>query len=563
MAKAKGSRTRGSIGRIARARGGLRFLLLGALALFGLVALLLPSAAQAANSNAYPPRTPPPPGLRQAPIFYVNPIYGYTEADPQVPWPQQPANMGNDCFWADNLNIHNPQTNRTGADTNNGYWLSSANVQPGDKLIFKGQFPHNRFMSLQAYKSENGVPGFAAGGFDDEQTDPDPGSFNPFRPGVPRNVTRRNFTLTVVTDPEPSDPSQKQPNTLYAGNEATKNNLQQMVLAWRSYRPDLGTSLNGDELLPALSVQTRSGITYTGQTACSYLFSTNQGQPPSASNPEGTPAASGPGFLNFVNSPLNTGAIPDGLYVFLRNLGAKGHPAQSPVQWYLFSNPQLTFAPLLQGTFLSFLIPFLSTDPNPGSGTYPNPYNKYIYTYVNPLLGPDRTGHNVVVFRGKMPTHWDTYFGEIQNGAAVNPNNEPQVRYVGTGTLGALSQYANVATGTPYRFDQNIPVDKDGFYTIVYSRAEDRPKTAIDGCGVAWEELSPFGDYMQAPVRDNNLSIIVMRHMLTNPTFQQGMTNIPPDQALTPQFTMGPYYPAGSYTTPQAFDLQHLNCISG
>jgi hypothetical protein len=39
-----------------------------------------------------------------------------------------------------------------------------------------------------------------------------------------------------------------------------------------------------------------------------------------------------------------------------------------------------------------------------------------------------------------------------------------------------------------------MPLDKDGNYTIVYSRKEDRPANATAENGVAWIEWSPRGE---------------------------------------------------------------------
>ncbi len=35
-------------------------------------------------------------------------------------------------------------------------------------------------------------------------------------------------------------------------------------------------------------------------------------------------------------------------------------------------------------------------------------------------------------------------------------------------------------------FDEQIPVDANGYYTLVLSRESDRPRNAINECGVSW-----------------------------------------------------------------------------
>ena len=47
--------------------------------------------------------------------------------------------------------------------------------------------------------------------------------------------------------------------------------------------------------------------------------------------------------------------------------------------------------------------------------------------------------------------------------------------------------------------DMQVPLDADGNYTIVYSRAEDRPANATAENGVAWIEWSPRGEGIDGP----------------------------------------------------------------
>lgn len=44
--------------------------------------------------------------------------------------------------------------------------------------------------------------------------------------------------------------------------------------------------------------------------------------------------------------------------------------------------------------------------------------------------------------------------------------------------------------------DMQVPLDADGYYTIIYSRCENRPKNATLENGVVWIEWSPRGEYM-------------------------------------------------------------------
>jgi hypothetical protein len=67
-------------------------------------------------------------------------------------------------------------------------------------IVVKGEFPHMRHYSFTTY-SENGIPRDV---IDDNQIEPDPGSFNPFRRGVPRDVKQRRYTFTIANGNPPA-----------------------------------------------------------------------------------------------------------------------------------------------------------------------------------------------------------------------------------------------------------------------------------------------------------------------------------------------------------------------
>ena len=62
-----------------------------------------------------------------------------------------------------------------------------------------------------------------------------------------------------------------------------------------------------------------------------------------------------------------------------------------------------------------------------------------------------------------------------------------------------------------------IPLDADGDYTIVYSRAEDRPANATAENGVAWIEWSPRGEGLDAPQNRADFGMLMMRIMAPEP----------------------------------------------
>jgi hypothetical protein len=89
--------------------------------------------------------------------------------------------------------------------------------------------------------------------------------------------------------------------------------------------------------------------------------------------------------------------------------------------------------------------------------------------------------------------------------------------------------------------DQDIPVDDDGYWTIVVSRAEDRPVNATTDCGVAWLEAAPDDD-----------TILAFRHLLPDPSFDQAIQHV---DVGSEEEQMGDYYPTGTYGTVTDYDL--------
>ena len=161
-----------------RRRGVVAVLGLGALCLAVTLAL-----SPAGPASAY---TPPPCGPSATPAgvcpFPANPDNGYP--------PGQPAYTYNDCLWGYVLNRSNALTNQTGIDANNAYYTSVFTMPPHSKIILHGQFPHARFFSFTTYGTVNGVVGIATSWIFDYKINPDPGSQNPFQPGVRREIGR-------------------------------------------------------------------------------------------------------------------------------------------------------------------------------------------------------------------------------------------------------------------------------------------------------------------------------------------------------------------------------------
>ncbi len=115
----------------------------------------------------------------------------------------------------------------------------------------------------------------------------------------------------------------------------------------------------------------------------------------------------------------------------------------------------------------------------------------------------------------------------------VNPVTSTLVKYYET----EKARYANDV-------DHLISVNKNGFYTIAISRAEDRPRNATKECGMAWLPMADDGDGMF----DEDITIIQFRHMLPSDDFKHAIQKVMMQDQL--ETVMGPYMPKAKYLMP-------------
>jgi hypothetical protein len=102
-------------------------------------------------------------------------------------------------------------------------------------------------------------------------------------------------------------------------------------------------------------------------------------------------------------------------------------------------------------------------------------------------------------------------------------------------------------------FDMQAPLDKDGNYTIVVSRPEDRPKNATAEHGVAWFDCGP-GEGLGDRRNRKDWGMLLVRMMSADPNWGNSPTKItkPGEEAAV----LGPYYPRGEYTTREEFEAK-------
>ena len=141
-----------------------------------------------------------------------------------------------------------------------------------------------------------------------------------------------------------------------------------------------------------------------------------------------------------------------------------------------------------------------------------------------------------------MPTHPHTYDRETKNRSAGT-----QARFWSLCNYGSYANPPLLPANSACLFDERVPTNAAGDYTMVVSLPQDRPKNATDKCGVAWMNWGTAGDGQGRATLDN----LVIREQLDSTSYAQGIDKITtPD---TEQRVMGAHYPKGTYMTKTQF----------
>jgi hypothetical protein len=451
---------------------------------------------------------------------------------PAVSPGSMPRGPVNTCFWGDpeinpgRIDQLHQENNVFGPDTDTVYYYSRFELPAGAKVTLRGRYPHARFMSYTTYKTIGGVTGFPATALIDTRIKPNRGSVNPSYPGARRDGTKRSYTITISGALPPANPA---PNTLYAGQSGMTGQTQQVELELRMYRPDRGYDGPGGVALPSPKLTLANGATSTGRAACTNLHDQS-------------------GVAKLTKIVLPSEGVTPALYKSLRDAAPAPHPAADPVRWYRFFNTQRLLEPFFAGTSQANMISSLPT--NITGGFYSTPNNAYMYAYVDRTIGPNRNGHNILVLHAKMPTHPHTYDRATKNDAAG-----AQVRFWSICNYGSYANPPLLPANSACLFDERVPTNRAGYYTLVVSRPQDRPRNATDKCGVAWMDWGTAGDGQGR----STLDLLTIREQLDSPTYAQGIDKITTPE--TERQVMGAHYPTGAYMTKSQF--QKRSCSNG
>jgi hypothetical protein len=371
-------------------------------------------------------------------------------------------------------------------DTATTYIPTALSLPEGAKLVIQGDFPHMRHWNFNIY-NPRGEP---QDGLNDTEIEPDAGSFNPFRPGTPRDVTLRRYTFTIVNG-KPASP--RPANTLYTNTDAGK----EVYLWMRNYVPDHSVDYLGGVALPDVALHLADGKVLTQEASCEASNSPMRGkQLPMSVDPRA--------WILLSRMP----------WIDTANVGAKNVEA-APFKVF-FNRKQL---------ITELFFPALSSaNPEQIGGWWSNYATRYGYSILSRNLG------KVYVMTAKLPATPKTWHGEAEN----TPNTD--MRYTSICTAGALTS----AMTPDCLYDEQLAnsVDSAGRYAVVLSRQEDRPKNATVACGVAWLDIGN-GDGMTSG--STEYAMVINRHTMVDQNFKHSWFAV--QKPGTEKEAMGEYLP--------------------
>ena len=406
---------------------------------------------------------------------------------------------GSTCFWrvgaigVEDYNIAYP-------DAGAHYWGAIWTHVPGSTLRLKGQFPYARYTSLNAYDRLGAIQDTIS----DFQWNPDKGSSNPFRPGVRRDVAKRNYTLTLSPGQSPVafDPNRRSNlparNTIYtepAGGDTIRG------IAIRVYIPNKGKNIEGGVSLPKPELTLADGTVLTGQAACAALGSE-------------TAQALDPSALLLSAEQYDALRYQPGKPDYFPAL------ADGKTNWRVQYNRQY-----LLNLFRPEADPMQGATKLGQAGFFPNGDNQYVRNAINRKFG------KVYALRGKIGTTAKTF---------TNPKGKwkaTDLRYQSF----CMNESPKTTRVMDCVYDEEVPLRAGGKYLVVTSRAVDKPKNATAKCGVAWIEWSPRGD----GGKDTDFGWMQIRNMLPAAGFKNAIqgTKTPGDEKKV----LGAYLPDSKY----------------
>lgn len=453
---------------------------------------------------------------------------------------------------AKELHQHSPDPHAT--------YLKLIFIAPfGSNLLIEGDYPHCRFMDYQILQPFDprhpvtGTMGVCEVPIVDVDIEPDPGNVNPFRVGADRSAENRHYHLTFdlqMGNAAELNDVMDQPAYRAPGNTRTggpfgfagpwgDSVLVPSILWLRIYAPDKDKEPYGGVSWPKATLQLPTGEKYWITCDKSKAIQDQTAHPPNRPYPPEEPySPQGPslGWLKMFGIDL---AILEGNAIINSELWE--------VKDALTSKKEIrTFYYLMWNRGAN-------ADP-PGNFEC----SATCCAYISYLLRPTALGEDkVIVITGKLPA-----FPRTREGESVMTKGD--VRYFslthqqGSGGLGK-SIYTSVPHGS--LMDDEILVNGENEYIIVFSLEKEKPRNARKENGVTWQEWGP-----------SSQQVLVLRWMSVIPDwylpqYAPDSSNIPwstgawsqdtYDQTLVGENrpgTMGPYHPVIHYMTTKEFE---------
>jgi hypothetical protein len=443
------------------------------------------------------------------------------------------------CFWARGPHSADPYINIAYPDANVFYWAAVFTMPEGATLNLNGEYPYSRYMSLISYdergrpiesladyliepgpsrndETQSSLPlkkdtnrfaslfGVAHAQKVEASGDPEK-SINPFIPGNVRNSPHRGYSVQILNRAPEVERAIGERAVLGSGNilhTPGYGRMNQQVILYRIYLPDEGTAPAGGVSLPEPELKLADGTVLTGDEACQSLRTR---QP--------------------LAITLDAVGVPPNEYRELITQPDKPDtwPSKIPAEWFI----QLDRESLL-GIYTGFINPEARRSEG---GFYPNLDNHYIRTIINRKHG------KVFMVRGKAPTTPKTHGGDTIMG-------DGELRYWSICSNQGLSN----TRVNDCLFDEEIPLDPRGYYTVIVSREEDRPRNAIPECGLGWLPMAEDGD----GIFDPDVTVVQIRHMLTAPDFEHSVQKVFRQEDLNE--VMAEYMPVTRYGLPNQIE---------
>ncbi|MBU7044059.1 MAG: hypothetical protein HXS47_10750 [Theionarchaea archaeon] len=429
----------------------------------------------------------------------------------------------------------------------------------GSKLLIEGDFPHCRFMDYQILQPFDprhpvtGNMGVCEVPIVDVDIEPDEGHVNPFRLCADRDAENRHYTLTfelqignaVDLNPQVMNPGFRAPVNTRVGSPFGftgpwgGNVLVPSVLWLRIYAPDRGKEPFGGVAWPKATLQLPTGERFW--ITCDKSKAVQDQTAPVPDRP---------------TWPMDPYPIEGPYLGWFKMFGIDLVMMETAA--YRETEPwgprDVVTAKREVRTLYSLLWNRGADASPPGNFECGATCCNYISYLLRPMaLGNDK----VIIITGKLPAYPRTRNGE--------PTMEGgEVRYFsithqqGSGGLGK-SVYTSVPHGS--LMDDEITVNENGEYIIVYSRVEERPYNAVRENGVTWQE---WGSSSHQVCVIRWMSVTPHWHL---PTFAPDEVNIPwetgawSQQKYDPCLVgrnvpgiMGPYHPVIHYMRREEFE---------